>query len=330
MEISWNTADRSAWQAATARSAWQQDWAYGEAWQQLYGPVLRAGIIEDGERIGVAQVTARRFPGGIHAATCTRGPVWHADTTPAIRHAAYRALKRSLPLPRLSGLFLTPDAEASEHETLAAARLRRVMTPFSTAMLDLTADDTTLRAAMNGKWRNRLIRAGDSALKIVPAASAAGQYDWLLEAEAAQQKNRRYRATHPALTKAWQSLSGKTGDVMVLTAKQGPDRVAAMLFLLHARGALYQFGWTSPAGRAANAHNLLLWDAMKRLRRKGIEVLDLGGLDTRDNPGIARFKLGAGARVRTLCGISRWRVGCEARPCDALITFRFAATISSR
>lgn len=302
MEIRWNTATSHEWNAATPHAAWQQRWAYGDAWSGLYGPVHRAEIVESGETVGLAQFTARRFLGRFHAVTCTRGPVWLAETDTAARREAYRLLRRTIPLPRLRGVFMTPDQGGEEHATLIAARLKRVMTPYSTATVDLTADEESLRQAMQGKWRNRLRRAEDAELKVQPGSSAAGQYDWLLQAEAAQQRERRYKASHPALTKAWQGKCSKGDGVMVLTAKHAAERVAAMLFLIHGKTALYQIGWTNDSGRQTGAHNLLLWRAMQKLKRKGVEMLDLGGVDTVDHAGIARFKLGAGGRVRTLCG----------------------------
>ncbi len=41
---------------------------------------------------------------------------------------------------------------------------------------------------------------------------------------------------------------------------------------------------------------------IRRLKAMGIERFDLGGIDTTENAGIARFKLGSGAEPRTLCG----------------------------
>jgi lipid II:glycine glycyltransferase (peptidoglycan interpeptide bridge formation enzyme) len=41
---------------------------------------------------------------------------------------------------------------------------------------------------------------------------------------------------------------------------------------------------------------------MAFLQEQGIEVLDLGGVNTHDLPGISRFKLGTGGRVVQLAG----------------------------
>ncbi|MEM7058470.1 MAG: GNAT family N-acetyltransferase, partial [Pseudomonadota bacterium] len=88
----------------------------------------------------------------------------------------------------------------------------------------------------------------------------------------------------------------------VFTAYSEEDPIAAMLFRLHGRRATYHIGWTGPEGKRLNAHNLLMWTAMTRLPKAGVERLDLGGLNTEDVPGIARFKLGSGARPVTLHG----------------------------
>jgi lipid II:glycine glycyltransferase (peptidoglycan interpeptide bridge formation enzyme) len=41
---------------------------------------------------------------------------------------------------------------------------------------------------------------------------------------------------------------------------------------------------------------------MAYLQEQGVEVLDLGGVNTHDLPGISRFKLGTGGQAITLAG----------------------------
>jgi len=45
-----------------------------------------------------------------------------------------------------------------------------------------------------------------------------------------------------------------------------------------------------------------LWKAVIYLKSQGIGMLDLGGVNTHDLPGISRFKLGTGGDVVTLAG----------------------------
>jgi lipid II:glycine glycyltransferase (peptidoglycan interpeptide bridge formation enzyme) len=88
----------------------------------------------------------------------------------------------------------------------------------------------------------------------------------------------------------------------VAYAELGKNTVAAMLFLIHGRVASYHMGWADDEGRQLNAHNALMWKAMVYLQEFGVEVLDLGGINTHDLPGISRFKLGTGGRAVTLAG----------------------------
>jgi len=302
MEIRWNDTPRARWDTEMRHAAWAQNWAYGAMLAQVGRPVHRAAIVEDGETVGHAQFTGRSFFGRVHIATCTRGPVWRCDVGEGVRREAYRRLRETIPLPWPRGIFFTPEAEAGESAALRGARFRQVMSPYSTAMLDLSAPEDDLLRAMQGKWRNRLRRAEGAGMAVTVAPVAPGHYDWMLLEEQAQQRRRRYRTAPPGIVTAWQAQGGRADGVMLATATRGGERLGAMLFLIHGAGALYHFGIGSAAGRAANAHNLLLWRAIHALRKRGVERLDLGGLDTVEMPGIARFKLGSGARVRTLCG----------------------------
>lgn len=299
MEIALDTTPRRTWDRLTAQSAFQQNWAYGAACEALGSGVLRAEIRHRGEILGLAQIVHRRLFGCLHATVCTRGPVWAGDPPPDRRAEALGALKRALPLPRLRGFFTTPEANAAEAPVLRKAHLARVMTPYTTATIDLTRSQADLRAALHQKWRNRLNVAEQNDLSIRRADRHPRLYHWLLEAEAAQQKFRRYSALSPGMVPAWQAADGR---LRVLTASHRGEIVAAMLFLVHGRRATYHIGWATDTGKRLSAHNLILWRAMAKLKAMDVTELDLGGLNTEDVPGIARFKLGSGARVKTLCG----------------------------
>lgn len=298
MEILWNQTTRTAWNRLVAKhGALQQDWSYGAACEALGSTVLRAEIRDGADPIGAMQLIHRPFFGLLHAAVGTRGPVWCFDASMERRAQAMRALARTLPLPKLRGLFVTPEGDAQA--SLRSSGFHRVMTPYATVEIDLTEDSHALRARMHQKWRNRLVAAEAAGLTIRRADARPEQYLWLLEAEQEQQTRIGYRALPPALVPAWQATGGR---LRVYSAQIAGQTVAAMLFLLHGDRATYHIGWSNDEGRRLSAHNLLLWHAIRKLPKAGIVSLDLGGLNTRESPGIARFKLGTGGNVKTLCG----------------------------
>ncbi len=199
------------------------------------------------------------------------------------------------------------DAEAAR--TLRAHGYAPILTPAHVAELDLSPPLPALRMALHGKWRNRLNAARK---RLSPAHSLRHRtFDpardgWLLEAEAAQQRARRYRGYPPALARAMHAIAPQALRLFTLHGQDAP--IAAMLFACHGACASYHIGWNSLEGRRLSAHHLIMWEAICALRGRGARVIDMGTLDTERSADLARFKLGTGAKARPLGGTwMRWR-----------------------
>ncbi|MGV6846819.1 MAG: GNAT family N-acetyltransferase [Marinibacterium sp.] len=253
--------------------------------------VVSARAGPPGDPIGMAQILVRRWPVFGDFALLARGPVW----TGSIRHdaaaeataALVAALRR-----RFTGVIATADRLVGR-DPLASAGLLPLLTPGSRANLDLGPPAARL-SAMHGKWRNRLRRAQAGPLKVRAEPLPTTADHWLLQAETAQSRHRGYRRLPPEFTVAWIAANGPA-SARLFVARLNGQRVAAMLFLLHGGAASYHIGWSGADGRAHHAHNLLLWEAGNQLSAHGCRCLDLGTIDTETAPGLARFKLGAGA-----------------------------------
>lgn len=300
MGLTWDTADRDAWQTLHRQAAGgvQQHWAYGECLQRLGLTIARRMLCLDGRVVGLAQFGLRRVLGLFTVALASEGPLFAADLPADERRAALDGLGRALGLGPLRLVLVSPDEAAREQAGLAGRH--PLMTGQATVMVDLTGTEETLRARLKGKWRNSLVNAEDSPLRVVPVARQGSQLEWILERDRQQQQRRGYAALPAGFVTAWRDLGPREGagaDVVALRAEIGREPVAAMLFLCHGRRATYHVGWSDERGREHGAHNLLLWRAMRLLREKGIERLDMGGVNTQRGAGIARFKLGTGGEV---------------------------------
>ncbi|MFN3613701.1 MAG: GNAT family N-acetyltransferase [Rubrimonas sp.] len=302
MKAEWTVDDRALWDRMARTAPWRQQWAYGEAVQALGGDVLRAWV-RDGRRVlALAQFTTRSFGPFAHFALCAQGPHVLPEGLDR-REGVYRALRASVPLRRPRLAILAPDADEAEAGPLSAAGLRQVMTGGARAVIDLGAGETALRAAMDQKWRNRLSaaeRAGTLAVRLDDAPTPE-RIARLAALDGAQARMRGYRNLPAALVQWWGRLGGRRA-LTLATADAGGREVAAMLFVRAGETALYHIGWREAGEEAANAHPLLLWRAMTAMRGQGMRTLDLGQVDTRASPGLARFKLGAGARPQVLAG----------------------------
>ncbi|WP_413720730.1 GNAT family N-acetyltransferase [Silicimonas sp. MF1-12-2] len=280
---------QARWQALTetAKLPLQQSWNYGAAVDAAGGQALRIEVREKDRTIALAQGVYRRL--GWPVTLITRGPVWIGNPDVTERMTALRTLRKGL-----KGLVLmTPDVAASD--ALRRAGFADVMTPSTMACLTLNSD---LRKNLNGKWRNRLVRAETQNLVLERLDISIRDLRWLLEADARQPRLKGYRAMPDTFTKAW--LRRDPRSALAIAASRNTERLAAMLFLRHGTTATYHIGWSSEDGRKVSAHNLLLWKAAQQLAAEGVATLDLGLIDTVNAPGLARFKLGTGARpVRT-------------------------------
>ncbi|MFN3213962.1 MAG: GNAT family N-acetyltransferase [Henriciella sp.] len=165
------------------------------------------------------------------------------------------------------------------------------------AIVDLD-DADQMRARLHQKWRNQLKKAEHAPITVIEQALDDTRHKWFFQAEAAQQKSRKYRAYPAGFLLAF--ASANKGQARLYTALENGNPIAGMLVLKHGRMATYQAGVTTDAGRRHCAHNRLLWQIMCDLRRRGIDQLDLGRADL--NEGLRRFKLGSGARIERLGG----------------------------
>lgn len=291
MELCWNLGPPekgSGWPQSSV--AMQQSRLYGATLAAMGRQVAWAEIRRsDGSPLAHALALLRPVGGVATVGLIGRGPVWQGASPMRARAAVLRSLRRSLPGPGVGVLLVTPDRPLRG--------LLPLMTAPTLAQLPL-GEAGAMQARMHGKWRNRLRRAEDAQLR-VEVSRNPDVLVALLEREIGQQQARKYRALPAGFIANW--VRADPDAFAVYRAMLGTsDCVAEMLFLDHAPGVTYQIGWSSGAGRTLSAHQLLLWRAMQDYASLGRTCIDLGGLDTVNAPGLARFKLGSGARAHRL------------------------------
>lgn len=310
LTIAWNGADARAWDGWLARAerpALEQSWAYGDGVARVSShraeraAVWRAGE-DGGPPLALAQAIVWR-PLGLAVARLLRGPVFLSEPEPAERDAAFALIAARWRARRGRLLLLSPELPEGADADRAMRRLgkRRMVTGYSSVWLDLRPDETALRGALHPKWRNQLRRAERGRLR-VQAGQGGAPLDGLLARHEAQRRKARLRMPSAAQVRAVVEAARDRRGTLVATAQLGSETVAGALFLRHGRAATYHVGWSGPAGRAASAQNLLLWRGLLELKARGVEWLDLGGIDGLSMPGISRFKLGLGGTPFTLAG----------------------------
>ena len=205
MNVSWDEVSRNNWELFHKQhgGSLEQAWAYGQALQTLKIRVLRASITDGNSLLGIAQFMSRRLAGYLSMASCTRGPVWHPDLPPADRARALRALKKSLPLPVLRVPLFSPNAPAGPETDQETGGLWRVMTGYSTVMLDLRRPLAQLRSDLEGKWRNRLVKAEADTAFTTRVEPNLPECLRLLERETQQRSEKKFHGLPAAFVQAY-------------------------------------------------------------------------------------------------------------------------------
>jgi hypothetical protein len=204
---------------------------------------------------------------------------------------------------RLDLLLWTPELEEGPEADALLRRMgvRRIITGYSSVWLDLTQDEATLRAGLHQKWRNQLVK-GEAAYLKVRHGHGGASLEWLLTRHEGHRRRKRLRAPASPFVLAISLASRNKQSTLAFTAFAGSEPVAAILVFRHGQTATYYIAWTGPEGRRRHANNLLLWQAIKELKSRGVRWLDLGGVDGLSMPGVSRFKIGMGGELFTLAG----------------------------
>lgn len=311
VEIVWNGGTMGEWaalQRRLARPPLTQSFGYAVAMGKAGGFVPRLGVIRrDGAALGIVQILQRRYLKLARQSHLHRGPLWF-DGVPAddVLAGSFRLLRAACPHGPLSRASVLPElpAGAGHEAVLAAAGFRRSGPGYRTVWLDLGRDEAALRAGLSATWRQRLKGAMKAGLTI-DADPAARHLPWLLAQDHDHARERGFRTVSGPLAVRLRNALMLGDGVLLVRALEGETPVAAGLFFLHAHAATYQIGWAGEAGRRSNAMRLVLWEAIRALKARGITALDLGGINPESAPGVTEFKTSTGGEAVETVGLYR-------------------------
>ena len=273
-------------------------------------------------------VLIRRLPMGMVLAYVPHGPElseavveperFLIDLAEALRPHLGRCLLLRYDLPwAAEGLGNQPEPLESSRSLRKAAM---DVQPPSTVILDLTAGEEQLLAAMKSKTRYNIRLAAKKGVEISIVRSRPGGSDGPMaepeHLEAAlsewyslyEETARRDRITLHSedYYKTLFSLAGSYGtgapELYLLSARHEGQLLAGIIVALKGEGAWYLYGASSDRKRNLMPSYGLQWRAIQLARERGCLFYDLFGIPPSDDPklpmhGLFRFKTGFGGRV---------------------------------
>lgn len=277
---------------------WMQTWPYAFACHQRDQKNCQiVRIIENNETIGLVAIEQIQL-GFIHLININRGPLWLRGQKMNQRVLEFANLMNSeFPARWFRRRRWLPEIESNEKliAELKNVGFQLTQHSFDTIWLDLTQAESDLRKQLHAKWRNGLVKAEKSNLKVDIQTSIQNFSEFIV-------KYSNYKKIKKFIgpTAEFLSVEVKTGmrlnSHLLVWGKKEEQNVAGMLIALHGKTASYRVGWNSEAGRENNAHYLMLWQLMLYLKSKGFEKFDLGGILPNEEPELTHFKRGLGGK----------------------------------
>ncbi len=271
---------------------------------------FRIGLIHiNGTPAGYIQILEKKALNSfLHALIIDRGPIWFEgyDTEENFK-AFICALKKEFPKRIGRKIRLIPEIEDSlEIRSFLQQQgyKRSTNAAYQTAWIDLSNNQDTLRKNLKKKWRGSLQKAekNEETIKTIFSHDADDIKELLL-LYAKDKAQKQYNGPSVKLLLPMIEVFAKNNQLFIAKAYKSNKLLGFILLLCHGRSATYQIGWNSTAGRSANIHHLLLWQAMLHLKDKGYISLDLGGMNDESASAVKKFKQGLGGREITLPGL---------------------------
>ncbi|MGE3974326.1 MAG: lipid II:glycine glycyltransferase FemX [Bdellovibrionales bacterium] len=288
-----------------------QSWAYGEAKKNAESWKADRYLLSSKERhLALVQVLTKKIFHKLQLVRINRGPLFiPQDVTETEMKACYQELLKKFGPLHGQPTFFAPELQETpkSQNILADSKkwLLRRQAGFTSALLDLREDTELLRKKLAGKWRNQLNAAEKTPLS-VQINSSDEQFEWLVKAYEQSMLEKKFSGISAPTLRELKKQLGPHFTLVTVSLPEEQTPFAGVFLAEHGSTATYLVGVhqskTSSNKKLTGITNLLLWNAILHLSKKGLQHLDLGGLDEKNNPGITHFKKGLNGQEYSLLG----------------------------
>ena len=295
-----------------------QYWQYGSAKEETgKWKAIRLVVLNNEKVIALAQFLIKTFPklGGI--ARMNRGPMLIKEITEndrsnvlckSLEALIQEAKRRFWWIVQIAPEIPESDATIKALKELGLKRLDQP--PFGSGLIYLSCDEEELLMSLKVKWRNSLRKGQKSRVKVSSVSGKNIELKALIDTYKGLQHARSFKGIHDSLIDALAKQEGEGWEFTLFNAyeegsKEINESIGILVSIRHGDTSTYLIGITNDIGRKLNVNYLLLWEAMRYVKRNGCKWFDIGGLDSTTPKGIAHFKTGLNSELYGLIG--EWR-----------------------
>lgn len=292
--IDWNKGSQVEWQNLLERiedSNISQDWVYGEVKRDVEGWKLSRGIICTGEneKIGIVQILTKKIFGISVAVRVNRGPLFIKKYN-TVDNQLQVMSKVKKEIAGIKPIFFAPCIRWTPENVSKLVDYNwkfKDCLGFSSGVIDLLQTEEDIRKSFDSKWRNQLLSSEKHSITIHNDSS---RFEELVKVYHHDKIDRGYSGIPDEILLCLNKYKN------VLEVYYALDTNGVLLgfdfFYKHGRTVTYLVGWNSSDGRKHYLNNLLLYHTIIEMKKKGMVIFDLGGIDDIHTESIAKFKRG--------------------------------------
>lgn len=296
------------WIGLTNCNNLMQSWQYGETKKKVNRWIARRYIIKEKDSdktLAFFQILEKRLF-FIKINRLNRGPIFLNETTFKEKLLIYKELRKFGKWWKGKVLLIAPDLR-DDPENIGLLHYNKFKKlnakKWHSSIINLSFSDSDLRKNLNGKWRNQLKKSENSNINIIHDNSKASLNKLLSHYRDLMNLNS-FKGSSIEFYKNLFEINEQ--DFHIFWAKTNNEIIGGVLISANGKYCSYQIGWNSKIGRSLYANNFLIWNTIISMKRKGYLWFDMGGLDTKNQAGITRFKRGVGGDEYQLAG--EWTV----------------------
>jgi hypothetical protein len=254
----------------------------------------------DGSAISIAQARIRKLPMvGLGIAYVLRGPLWRrrgAEANPDTFRQALRALRNEFVCKRGLTLRIFPLAFEDSHFPLNPILAEEGFSVIDkarrgrTILMDLSPPLEALREGMGRNWRRNLKQAEQNNLEVIEG-TVTKLADGLISIYQEMVTRKEFIASNTIYKlKQFEAHLPDELKIKIMLCKQGDDICSGLVWSALGDMGIELFAATSNSGTKNRGSYLLRWKLVETLKRQGISVYNLNGINPVKNPGTYRFK----------------------------------------
>ncbi|MCK5375139.1 MAG: GNAT family N-acetyltransferase [Alphaproteobacteria bacterium] len=272
--------------------------------------ISRGLIMFDEKEAGIVNVLeAGILRNAVHGVILDRGPLWFDGYGTSDHFEKFVEAFSQKHTKRFGRrIRFIPEYEDTQRarQILEAHNYKAASThSYETIWLDLRSSTEILRKNLNPKWRNKLNQSDRKPLDLVwkAADTKSIYFKWLMGQYVRDRALRKYNGPSLKMMNALGESFSRGKNMMIGCALLDKQPIAGILLFIHSSSATYQIGYISDVGRENRAHYALLWDALGKLKERGIHDFDLGGVNEEGAKGVKTFKKGMGGTIEKTLGL---------------------------